>query len=193
MLVGYARVSTKDQNLDMQLDALKAAGCDRIFDDTISGARGERLGLAKALEQLRPGDTLVIWKLDRLGRTLKQLINLVDELAARQVDFRSLTDNIDTSSPSGRFFFHMMASLAQMERELLKERTKAGIATARKRGKHPGRRRRLDESKVQSAKRLLASGQPAGQVATHLGVSVSTLYRWIPAAESLSESSDPKD
>jgi DNA invertase Pin-like site-specific DNA recombinase len=190
MLVGYARVSTKDQNLDMQLDALKAAGCERIFDDTISGARGDRPGLAKALEQLRPGDTLVIWKLDRLGRTLKQLINLVDELAARPVDFKSLTDNIDTSSPNGRFFFHMMASLAQMERELLKERTKAGIMAARKRGKHPGRRRRLDESKVQSAKRLLANGQPARQVATHLGVSISTLYRWIPAAESLSESSD---
>ena len=186
MLVGYARVSTKDQNLDLQLDALKAAGCNKIYDDSMSGARGDRPGMAKALEHLRQGDTLVIWKLDRLGRSLKQLISLVDDLAARQIDFRSLTDNIDTSSPSGRFFFHMMASLAQMERELLKERTKAGIEAARKRGKHPGRHRSLDDSKMNSAKRLLASGLLARQVATDLGVSISTLYRWIPAAESLS-------
>jgi DNA invertase Pin-like site-specific DNA recombinase len=126
MLIGYARVSREDQNLDLQLDALNAAKCDRIFSDKRSGAQKVRHGLEDALSHLRAGDTLVVWKLDRLGRTVKQLVDLVEELESKQINFKSVKDNIDTTSSAGRFFFHVMASLAQMERELIVERTKAG-------------------------------------------------------------------
>ena len=118
MLIGYARVSTQDQNLDLQKDALTKAGCEKIMEDQISGARAERPGLAQALGDLRAGDTLVVWKLDRLGRSVRNLIDLVSSLQARDVQFKSLTDAIDTGTPSGRFFFHVMASLAEMERDL---------------------------------------------------------------------------
>ena len=118
MLIGYARVSTHDQNLDLQKDALTKAGCEKIMEDQISGARAERPGLAQALGDLRAGDTLVVWKLDRLGRSVRNLIDLVSSLQARDVQFKSLTDAIDTGTPSGRFFFHVMASLAEMERDL---------------------------------------------------------------------------
>lgn len=181
MLIGYARVSTQDQNLDLQLQALKKAGCKRTYDDQISGTRAERPGLAKALEHLREGDTLVVWKLDRLGRSVKQLVDLVNQLHQQGVQFKSLTDSIDTSTPSGRFFFHVMASLAEMERELIIERTQAGLATARQLGRTGGRKRRMTDSKLKSAKKLLANGIPPKEVAKNLGVSVPTLYRWIPA------------
>ena len=187
MLIGYARVSTQEQNLALQQEALKAEGCEKIYEDTASGARADRPGLARALEDLRPDDCLVVWKLDRLGRSLKQLIAFVEELAARKVHFKSLTDNIDTSTPGGRFFFHVMASLAEMERDLIIERTRAGLKAARERGRLPGRPRGLNDSKMASAKQLLAGGIPAREVAANLGVSVPTLYRWIPAAESLRE------
>jgi DNA invertase Pin-like site-specific DNA recombinase len=118
VLIGYARVSTQDQNLDLQKDALTKAGCEKIMEDQISGARAERPGLAQALGDLRAGDTLVVWKLDRLGRSVRNLIDLVSSLQARDVQFKSLTDAIDTGTPSGRFFFHVMASLAEMERDL---------------------------------------------------------------------------
>jgi DNA invertase Pin-like site-specific DNA recombinase len=131
MLIGYARVSTQDQNLELQIDALTKAGCKKIFDDKISGSRAERPGLTNALEMLREDDTLVVWKLDRLGRSVKNLVNLVDELHKQGVQFKSLTDAIDTGTPSGRFFFHVMASLAEMERELTVERTRAGLEVAR--------------------------------------------------------------
>jgi len=121
MLIGYARVSTQDQNLDLQIDALTQAGCKRVFEDKISGTRAERPGLAKALDMLREGDTLIVWKLDRLGRSVK---HLVGALRQREVQFKSLTDAIDTATPSGRFIFHDMASLAEMERELTVERTR---------------------------------------------------------------------
>jgi len=134
MLIGYARVSTQDQNLDLQVDALTKAGCKKIFDDKISGGRAERPGLTKALEILREDDTLVVWKLDRLGRSVKNLVNLVGELQKQGVQFKSLTDAIDTGTPSGRFFFHVMASLAEMERELTVERTQAGLEVARQLG-----------------------------------------------------------
>ena len=182
MLIGYARVSTQDQNLDLQIDALTKAGCTKIVDDKISGSRAERPGLAKAMELLREGDTLVVWKLDRLGRSVKNLVDLVGELAKKGIHFKSLTDSIDTSTPSGRFFFHIMASLAEMERELVVERTRAGLEVARQLGRMGGRRRQMTDSKIESAKKLLLSGVPPRDVAKNLGVSVPTLYRWIPAS-----------
>lgn len=182
MLIGYARVSTQDQNLQLQYDALTQAGCDRIFEDKVSGSRAERVGLQKATDILRSGDTLVVWKLDRLGRSVKQLVDMVEGLQARGIQFKSLTDNIDTSTASGRFFFHIMASLAEMERELMVERTKAGLQAARLLGRKGGRKRKMTESKTEAAKKLLASGVPPGEVAKNLGVSVPTLYRHLPAA-----------
>ena len=182
MLIGYARVSTQDQNLDLQSEALTKAGCEKIYNDKISGSRAERPGLTKALEMLREGDTLVVWKLDRLGRSVKNLVDLVGELHQQGIQFKSLTDAIDTGTPSGRFFFHVMASLAEMERELTVERTRAGLEVARQLGRKGGRRRQMTESKIESAKKLLANGVPPRDVAMNLGVSVPTLYRWIPAS-----------
>lgn len=182
MLIGYARVSTQDQNLDLQIEALTKAGCKKIFDDKISGSRAERPGLAKVLEMLREDDTLVVWKLDRLGRSVKNLVDLVGELHKQGVQFKSLTDAIDTATPSGRFFFHVMASLAEMERELTVERTRAGLEVARQLGRKGGRKRQMTDSKIESAKKLLANGVPPRDVAKNLGVSVPTLYRWIPAS-----------
>ena len=182
MLIGYARVSTQDQNLELQVDALTKAGCKKIFDDKISGSRAERPGLTKALEMLREDDTLVVWKLDRLGRSVKNLVNLVGELHKQGIQFKSLTDAIDTGTPSGRFFFHVMASLAEMEKELTVERTRAGLEVARQLGRKGGRKRQMTDSKIESAKKLLANGVPPRDVAKNLGVSVPTLYRWIPAS-----------
>ena len=182
MLIGYARVSTYEQNLDLQLEALKEAGCKRIYEDQISGLRSDRPGLQGSLDQLREGDIFVVWKLDRLGRSVKGLIEFVAQLEERKVHFRSLTDHIDTSTTMGRFFFHVMASLAQMERELIVERTRAGLKAAKNRGRVGGRKRKMTPSKIESAKQLLANGKSASEVAENLGVSVPTLYRWVPAA-----------
>jgi DNA invertase Pin-like site-specific DNA recombinase len=182
MLIGYARVSTTDQNLDLQIDALTKAGCEKIFDDKLSGTRAERPGLARAMEALRKDDTLVVWKLDRLGRSVKNLVDLVSDLQKQGVNFKSLTDSIDTGTPSGRFFFHVMASLAEMERELTAERTRAGLEVARQLGRKGGRKRQMTDSKIESAKKLLATGVPPRDVAANLGISVPTLYRWIPAS-----------
>jgi DNA invertase Pin-like site-specific DNA recombinase len=182
LALGYARVSTDDQNLTLQLDALKKDGCTRVFTDKVGGSRQVRPGLAETLSHLRAGDTLVVWKLDRLGRSVKGLVDLVNELEARGVHFRSLTDGIDTTTPAGRFFFHIMASLAQMERELIGERTRAGLAAARKLGRIGGRKRRMTDSKIKAARRLLTGGTPPRDVAENLGVSVPTLYRWLPAS-----------
>lgn len=182
MVIGYARVSTDAQSLALQLDALAQASCQRVFTDKASGTNNNRPGLTEALSHLREGDVLVIWKLDRLGRTVKGLVDFVSELADRGVQFRSLTDGIDTATPTGRFFFHVMASLAQMERELLVERTKAGLEAARQRGRLVGRKRRMTPSKIDAAKKLLESGVSPRDVAQNLGVSVPTLYRWVPAS-----------
>ena len=181
MLIGYARVSTQDQNLSLQYDALMHAGCQKVFEDKISGTKAERPGLSLCLEMLREGDTLVVWKLDRLGRSVKQLVNLVGELQEQGIHFKSLTDSIDTSTAAGRFFFHVMASLAEMERELTIERTRAGLEIAKNLGRKGGRKPKMNESKLESAKKLLASGVPPKEVAKNLGVSVPTLYRWLPA------------
>lgn len=185
MLIGYARVSTAEQNLDLQLAALNNVGCEKIYQDQISGAKPNRPGLTTALEVLRKNDTLVVWKLDRLGRTVKGLIDLVNELQQKEIHFKSITDNVDTSTPAGRFFFHMMASLAQMERELMVERTKAGLAAAKAKGRVGGRKRKMTQSKIESAKKLLASGILPKDVAQNLGISIPTLYRWIPASNNL--------
>ena len=183
MLIGYARVSSNDQNLDLQIDALKKVGCSRIFSDKITGKRKSRPGLDDALSYLRTGDTLAIWKLDRLGRSVKGLIDLVEKMQEKEIHFRSITDGIDTTTPAGRFFFHVMASLAQMERELLVERTKAGLAAAKKRGRVGGRKRVMTSSKLEAAKKLLAEGMPPKEIARNLGVSIPTLYRWCPASD----------
>jgi len=181
MRIGYGRVSTDDQHLELQLQALKEAGCTRVFTDTSSGARVDRPGLQEALSHVREGDTLVVWKLDRLGRTVKGLVDLVSQLASQKVHFKCITDSIDTTTPAGRFFFHVMASLAQMERELLVERTRAGLAAAKRLGRVGGRKRTMTDAKVRAAKKLLACGTPPREVAQSLGVSVPTLYRWVPA------------
>jgi len=182
MLIGYARVSTQDQNLELQRDALAKVGCQKVFEDKVSGTRADRPGLIKALEMLREGDALVVWKLDRLGRSVKQLVNLVGDLNKQGIQFKSLTDAIDTGTPSGRFFFHVMASLAEMERALTVERTRAGLEIARRLGRKGGRKPKMTNSKIESAKKLLASGVPPKDVATNLGVSIPTLYRWVPAS-----------
>ena len=183
MMIGYARVSTQDQNLDLQTEALTRAGCEKIYEDKISGVRVERPGLTRALEMLREGDTLVVWKLDRLGRSVKQLVDMVGELHKQGIQFKSLTDAIDTGTPAGRFFFHVMASLAEMERELIIERTRAGLDAAKQLGRKGGGKPKMTSSKIESAKKLLASGIPPRDVAKDLGVSVPTLYRWLPASK----------
>jgi len=183
MLVGYARVSTKDQNLELQRSALNKIGCEKLYLDQFTGTTTNRPELKLALEVLRKGDTLVVWKLDRLGRTVKGLIELVDTLRQKQVHFKSITDNVDTSTPSGRFFFHMMASLAEMERELIIERTRAGLAAAKAQGRVGGRKRKMTKSKIEAAKRLLEAGILPSEIVKNLGISIPTLYRWLPVAQ----------
>lgn len=149
MLIGYARVTTRDQGIDLQIDVLIKAGCKKIFHEKSSGSRTKRPEFSKALEILRKGDTLIVWKLDRPGRSVKNLVDLVAALHKQEVQFKSLTDAIDTVTPSGRYFFHVMASLAQMERELTVERTEgAGLETARTLGRKAGRKRQMTDSKI---------------------------------------------
>ena len=185
MQIGYARCSTQDQHLDLQIMALEKAGClkEGIFCDHMSGSKMDRPGLKDALSHLRCGDTLVIWKLDRLARSVKGLVDLVAELEGKGINFCSITDQIETNSPAGRFFFHVMSSLAQMERELIGERTRAGLDAARVRGRVGGRKRLMTTSKIASAKQLLLAGTPPRDVAKNLGVSIPTLYRWVPASD----------
>ena len=159
MLIGYVRVSTNDQNTDLQRNALNCAGCERIFEDKISGTKSDRPGLKKLLRTLSAGDTLVVWKLDRLGRSMRHLVTLIEELRQRGVNFRSLTDSIDTSTPMGRFFFHVMGALAEMERELIVERTRAGLAAARAKGRVGGRRPKLTTEQWAQVGRLLEAGE----------------------------------
>lgn len=184
MLIGYARVSTADQGLNLQLDELKRIGCEKMFTDIASGAKAERPGLMAALDFVRAGDSLVIWKLDRLGRSIQGLIALAADLSNRGVDFRSLTDGFDTSTASGRLLFHILASVAEMERELIKERTVAGLAAARARGQAGGGRKSvMTPEKMDSARKLLAIGDKPANVAKLLQVGLSTLYRHFPAGE----------
>src|ERR687890_470573 len=156
MLVGYARVSTSDQTLDLQHDALTTAGCTKIFTDTASGAQAERKGLSEAISYVRAGDTLVVWKLDRLGRSLKDLITRITELNDRKIGFKSLTENIDTTTSGGKLIFHIFGALAEFERDIIKERTNAGLTAARARGRQGGRPRSSlsDDRKLQMARQM---------------------------------------
>ncbi|HHH1633152.1 TPA: recombinase family protein [Yersinia enterocolitica] len=183
MLIGYIRVSTNDQNTELQRHALISANCVQIFEDKISGKSSVRPGLKRAMRTMSQGDTLVVWKLDRLGRSVRHLIGLIEELKNRGVHFRSLTDSIDTSTAMGRFFFHVMSALAEMERELIVERTLAGLAVARAEGRVGGRRRIMTTEVVAQARRMFANGASMHQVALVLEVSPKTIYKYIPAEE----------
>ena len=181
MQVGYARVSTQDQNPDLQLDALKKAGCEKVFEEKASGAKRNRPELKASLDYLRKGDVLVVWKLDRLARSLKQLIETVELLEERGIGFMSLTENIDTTTSSGKLIFHIFASLAEFERSMIRERTQAGLQAARDRGKIGGRPPALSEEDQAAARAMLKDkGMSVGTIAKRLGVSRSTLYRYFP-------------
>lgn len=181
MHVGYARVSTTDQNPAMQIDALTAGGCERIFTEKASGAGRDRPELRAALEYLRPGDTLTVWKLDRLARSIQQLIETVAALQDRRIELRSLTEQIDTSTAGGRLVFHLFAALAEFERAVIRERTMAGLQAARERGRVGGRPRRLGTKDLAAARALLADPSiPVDEVAARLHVSPATLYRHFP-------------
>lgn len=183
MLVGYARVSTEDQNPDLQRRALKEAGCKKIFVEKASGAQRDRPQLVAALDYMRQGDTLCVWKLDRLARSLKQLIETVETFDERGTHFLSLTEKIDTSTPSGRLVFHVFGALAEFERGLIRERTLAGLASARARGRVGGRPKSVSDATVKAAKAMLQAGEmTVTEIAKQLGVSPSTLYRYLPAA-----------
>ena len=179
MKTGYARVSTDDQNPDLQLAALKAVGCEKIYTDKATGANVKRPELAKCLKALAFGDTLVVWKLDRLGRSLHDLIGLLDGLKARDVAFLSLTESIDTTTPTGRAMWQMVGILAELERSLIGERTKAGRAVAMARGVKMGRKVKLNTQQADHARKLIEQGEHHDTVAKSLGVSRRTLYRWI--------------
>jgi len=179
--VGYARVSTRDQTVALQLDALNTAGCARMFEETASGAQRDRPQLAAALDYMRAGDTLVVWKLDRLARSTKQLIETVEELARRGIGFRCLTQDIDTTTADGRLVFTIFSAIAEFEREIIRERTRAGLDTARARGRRGGRPPALKARDLKEARALLSDPEiTVEEVAARLGVSSSTLYRHLP-------------
>lgn len=183
--VGYVRVSSADQNPALQLDALTAAGCVRVFTDSASGALRDRPQLAACLDYLRPGDTLVVWRLDRLGRSLPHLIDTVGGLAERGIGFRSLTEAIDTTTATGRLIFHVFGALAEFERDLTRERAAAGRAAARARGKTGGRPLAVTPEKLEAARALIAAGHDVAKAAGAVGVGRATLYRHLKPTKSL--------
>jgi DNA invertase Pin-like site-specific DNA recombinase len=189
VLIGYARVSTHDQTPALQRDALQQAGCERIFTDTASGAKAERRGLEEALDFVRPGDTLVVWKLDRLGRSLQHLIAVITRLQERGIGFKSLTEQIDTTTSGGKLIFHVFAALAEFERDVIRERTQAGLSAARARGRRGGRPKAAalsDAKKVAMAQALYSDkGNSVADICKTLRVSRSTLYRYVKAGRSL--------
>ncbi|MEE4279148.1 MAG: recombinase family protein [Halieaceae bacterium] len=180
MLIGYTRVSTEDQSLALQRDALRGAGCEEIFADRASGTKADRPGLKRALERLRAGDTLIVWRLDRLGRSLKDLIVRAEELRERGVGLRSLQESIDTSSSGGELIFHMFGALAQFERALIRERTQAGLQAARARGRKGGRRKALDvKQRVHAVELYRARRHTVKEICDLVGVSRQTLYAYV--------------
>ena len=183
MLIGYARVSTDDQNLALQRDALAAAGCEKIYEDKTSGAKAERPGLALALEVARAGDTLTVWRLDRLGRSLKDLIALAEGLDKRGVGLKRLKEALDTTSSGGRLIFHMFAALAEFERDLIRERTQAGLTAARARGRLGGRPKLLTPEKRRLAVQLYrAKEHSIAEICRLMGISKPTLYSYLAEA-----------
>lgn len=180
MNLGYARVSTHDQNSSLQVDALKKFGCERIYEEKVSATSKTRPQLERLLDSLREGDKVVVWRLDRLGRSIKDLIALVELFKERGVQFVSLTENIDTSSPSGELIFHIFASVAQFERSLIIERTKSGLNAARARGRVGGRKRKMSDDDIKKARALAASNDISiSDIAEHFGVSRTTLYKYL--------------
>ena len=175
-IFGYARTSTDRQNLDLQLDALKAAGCDEIISEIASGAKKDRPELQALMAKLREGDKLVVWKLDRLARSMRQLIETVENLAAQGIEFQSITESIDTSSPGGKLVFGIFASLAEFERELIRERVNAGLQAARNKGKIGGRPKALSDDQIKIA-RVMKPSHSLSEIAAHLGVAKSTIHR----------------
>lgn len=185
MLVGYARVSTLDQTPQLQTDALQAAGCERIFNEMASGAQRDRPQLIAALDYIRAGDTLVVWKLDRLARSMGQLIETAEDLDARGIGLRSLTEQIDTTTPGGKLVFHLFGALAEFERAIIRERTTAGLRAARERGRTGGRPRSVTDKDLTAARALLADPSiSVEEVARRLGTSPATLYRYLPGGRS---------
>lgn len=183
MLIGYARVSTQDQDPELQVDALKKAGCEKIFVEKASGAKRDRPELQAAIDYARDQDTIVVWKLDTLARSLKQLIDTVEGLEDRGIGFKSLTETIDTTSPGGRLVFTIFAGLAEFERSIIKERTRAGLEAARSRGRVGGRPRSVSDDDIAAAKAMLKDPEiSVRQVAKRIGCSEATLYRYLPAA-----------
>jgi DNA invertase Pin-like site-specific DNA recombinase len=180
MLIGYARISTTDQTLALQQDALTAAGCTKIFTDTASGSRADRPGFAEALSYVRTNDFLVVWRLDRLGRSLAHLIDTVQELQDRGVHFRSLQEQLDTATSGGKLIFHVFGALAEFERDLIRERTMAGLAAARARGRQGGRPRKLGPEKLRQLRTLTADRTSSVRSICHtLGISKATFYRYL--------------
>jgi len=185
MLIGYARVSTQEQDPTLQLDALQQAGCGKVFTEKASGAQRQRPQLIATLEYMREGDTLVVWKLDRLARSLRQLIDTIEDLHAREMGFRSLTEAIDTTTSGGKLIFHIFGALAEFERSVIRERTNAGLVSARARGKLGGRPPAWNHDDITAAKALLRDANiNVKQVAQRMGVSLSTLYRYLPGGRS---------
>lgn len=184
MKIGYARVSTLEQNLDLQIDALEKAGCKKIITDEISGSVAERPGLTRLKEDLREGDTVVVWRLDRLGRSLKHLIALVNEFELLKVGFESLQESINTTTSTGQLIFHMFGALAEFERNLIRERTKAGLASARSRGRLGGRPKQLDSNKRQLVVKLYKDrSHTVQEICQMMGISKPTLYQYIREAD----------
>src|SRR6184192_3599706 len=178
MLIGYARVSTSDQTLNLQQDALEKIGCVKIFTDVISGSTTERTGLDEALSYVREGDTLVVWRLDRLGRSLKHLIETITKLNNRNIGFQSITENIDTTTSGGKLVFHIFGALAEFERDIIRERTKAGLQAARARGRVGGRPALLTKDKLRTARRMYEQkDMTVEKIGEVLGVSRTTVYR----------------
>ena len=184
MRIGYARVSTQDQNLDLQKDELQQAGCERLFVDQMSGTRGERPGLQEAMSFLRSGDTLVVWRLDRLGRSLSHLLQVVQDLQKKNIFLLSLHESIDTTSPTGTLIFHIFAALAEFERNLIRERTLVGLVAARARGRKGGRPQALDQYKKEVAVKLYREGlHTAQEVARIMNIGKTTLYAYLQEAQ----------
>lgn len=182
MLIGYARVSTDDQNLDLQLDALSNVNCETIYEDRISGTKSERPGLQNALKYIREGDILVVWRLDRLSRSLKDLIEIVNKLEERKIGLRSVQESIDTTSSSGKLIFHMFGALAEFERNLIRERTMAGLSAARSRGKNGGRPKTLTQDKQALAVKLYNEREhTVSKICEIMNISKPTLYKYINA------------